>query len=91
LFLYFYDFVILCASVGTIKSILILLTHGANMKKQKFCSKRIPHIMKSDHQCTVVAIRTKYVKLFFGLHNSAFVFAVGVLFIILYLKLEIFR
>jgi hypothetical protein len=59
------------------------------LEKQKFCSKRIPHIMKSDHQCTV--IRIKNVKLFFDLYNTAFIFAVGVLFIILYLKLQIFR
>jgi len=58
------------------------------LEKRKFCSKRIPHTMKSDHQCTVII---KYVKLFFDLQNIAFVFAVDVLFIILYLKLEIFR
>jgi hypothetical protein len=56
------------------------------LEKQKFCSKRISCIVKSDHQFTIVTIRMKYVKLSFDLQNSACVFAVGVPFVILYLK-----
>lgn len=64
----------------------VLCSFPIQLEKQKFCSKRISHIVKSDRQFTIVTIRMKYVKLSFDLQNSACVFAVGVPFVILYLK-----